>query len=120
MTLQNISQATDRKTYSEQSQRSADTSGNAVRGPNFTRGPPKSDRARSAARAGPASRARGFGSAWILGRNNLYRDLFLVRPLDREPDLILFGALYNAAYMKPRNITNAEAFADNTTKIAHP
>jgi hypothetical protein len=54
-----------------------------------------------------------------VGRDNFYRDLFLVRPLDREPDLILFDTLYNAADMKPRNITNAEAFADKTTKIAH-
>jgi len=55
-----------------------------------------------------------------VGRANLFRDLFLVRPLDREPDLILFDTLYNAADMKPRNITNANAFADSTTKSAHP
>ena len=71
-------------------------------------------------KAGPNSQPRGLGPTWIVGRANFFRDLCLVGPLDREPDLILFGTLYNTADMKPRNITNANAFADNTTKSAHP
>jgi hypothetical protein len=52
-------------------------------------------------------------------RKDFDRNSVFIRPFDRQPDLIRITSLHNTADMKTGNVTNAEAFPDDTTKITH-